>query len=109
MLSCSLQMISEESDARTLCRWVYINDPARSSGMQHTLITEYIAFRGIHTRGLFQMKMSVKCQYQVGKHLFCVFQTKSDNLSGHTEKKLFEGPIEMRPDELQIRKKKVKQ
>ena len=85
--SCLLQIISEGSDAETLCRWVYINDPARSSGMQHTLITEYIAFRGIHTRGLFQMKMSVKCQYQVGKHLFCVFQTKSDDLSGHTEQK----------------------
>ena len=86
--SCLLQIISEGSDAETLCRWVYINDPARSSGMQHTLITVYIAFRGIHMRGLLRIEMSVKCQYQEGKHLFCMCQTKSDNLSDHTEQNI---------------------
>ena len=33
--SCSLQIISEESDAETLYWCVYINDPARSSGIIH--------------------------------------------------------------------------
>ena len=32
---CSLQIISEESDAETLYWCVYINDPARSSGIIH--------------------------------------------------------------------------
>ena len=64
MLSCSLQMISEESDARTLSRWVYINGPPDLTACIHTLITVYIAFRGIHSWGLLRIKMSVICHHQ---------------------------------------------
>ena len=51
----------------------------------HTLITEYIAFRGIHVWGLPTIEMSVKCQQQAGKHLmhiFCV-HTKRDILTAY--------------------------
>ena len=56
----------------------------RRSFRVHTLIAEYIAFRGIHIWGLLPIEMSVKCHQQAGKHLmhiFCV-HTKRDILTG---------------------------
>ena len=75
--SCSLQIISEESGVQTLRRCVFINDTARSSGIIH-LSLNTLPFGGFTCGDSFgiRMKMSVKRQYQVGKHLCRAFQTK---------------------------------
>ena len=81
---CSLQIIPEESGAQTLRRCVFINEPARSSGIIH-LSLNTLPFGGF----TFGDSFGWRCQWNVsakwGNTYVARFRQKSDNLSGHTE------------------------
>ena len=107
--SCLLQIISEESDVETLCRWVYINDPGRSSGIHLSLNNWTYCLSGDSHAGTPSDEDVSETSVPSGETLILCVSNKKWQFVRPYWTKIFEGPIEIRPDEQKIRKMKVKQ
>ena len=97
--SCSLQIISEESDAQTLCLFVYINYH-QASYTYHWIH----CLSGDSHSGTPSDEDVSEMSVPSGETLILRVSDKKWQFVGPYWAKIFEGSVKMRPDELLIRK-----